>query len=148
MIPIKGLAEDFRQLVGADLIRDEGERLKVYKCSEGYITIGIGRNIQTKGISQAESRFLFKNDLDETAADLDRACPWWRDMPAPHQRALFNMCFNLGMTRLSGFKGMLGALQNGAGDDAARHALNSKWASQVGARANRIALLFKAGGNG
>jgi lysozyme len=141
----KGLTEDFRQMVGADLIRDEGERLKLYRCSSGYLTIGIGRNIQNKGISQAESRFLFSNDLDEVAAELDRALPWWRTLPGPHQRALFNMCFNLGMPKLQGFRGMLGALQNGAGDDAARHALNSKWAGQVGARANRIAHLFKSG---
>jgi lysozyme len=145
MAPNKGLTEDFRQLVGADLIRDEGEKFKIYKCTEGYLTIGVGRNLQAKGITKAESRFMFDGDLDETAAELDRACPWWRGLPLPHQRALFNMAFNLGMPKLQGFRGMLGALQNGAGEDAARHALQSKWAAQVGPRATRIAHLFKAG---
>jgi lysozyme len=145
MPPTRGLTEEFRAFMTDDLVRDEGEKLRLYKCTAGKISIGVGRNLQDKGISRAESRFMLDNDLDETAAELDRACPWWRGMPFEHQRALYNMAFNLGMPTLQGFKGMLGALQNGAGDDAARHALNSKWATQVGARAQRIALLFRSG---
>ena len=64
-------------------------------------------------------------------------------MPEPAQRALANMAFNLGVPRLSQFKNMLSALEKGDYNVAAKEALDSNWAKQVGDRANRIAKVFR-----
>lgn len=108
-----------RAALVAELVRDEGERLRVYRCTAGKRTIGVGRNLDDVGISAEEtralgitvagvvangitrpqSRALLANDIDRAERDLDRALPWWRGLDAVRQRVLLNMCFNLGIGR-------------------------------------------------
>lgn len=126
-----------------DLKRDEGVSLKPYKDSVGVLTIGVGRNIEDVGISHEEAGILLDNDIERSLGDLDRELPWWRLLPDDVQRGLANMSFNLGITRLLKFKRMIAALKARDWNDAAKEALDSKWAEQVGPRAHRIAKLFR-----
>jgi lysozyme len=82
---------------------------------------------------------------DKLIAELDKALPWWRSLNDTRQRALVNMCFNLGISRLLQFKRTLNALEDGRWDDAADAALESRWATQVGQRATRIARMLRSG---
>lgn len=134
-----------RQALIAELTRDEGLRFKPYKCTAGKLTIGIGRNLDDVGISEEEAYFLCGNDIDAAADDLDQNVPWFRQLSDTRQRALVNMCFNLGWPRLSGFRNMLMALKEGDYDRAASEALDSRWARQVGARSERIAEMYRNG---
>lgn len=127
----------------ADLTRDEGVRLKPYLDTVGKLTIGVGRNLDDTGLSSNEVELLLENDIRSAMTELDREIPWWRKRPHSVQRALVNMTFNLGWPRLSGFKKMLVALESRKFDVAAREALDSKWARQVGDRATRIAALIR-----
>ncbi|WP_044563847.1 glycoside hydrolase family protein [Azospirillum sp. B4] len=129
----------------ADLRRDEGVRLKPYADTVGKLTIGVGRNLSDVGLSPAEVDVLLANDIGRVLADLDRALPWWRTLSDTRQRALANMAFNMGVTTLLTFRTTLAHFQAGRFDQAAESALASRWASQVGARAVRIATLIKAG---
>lgn len=130
----------------ADLIRDEDLRLKPYRCTAGKLSIGVGRNLDDVGISEHEALMMLGNDIQWVIEDLDRNAPWWRRMPEPAQRALANMAYNLGWPKLSAFRNMLAALQAGNYETAADEALDSKWARQVGARADRIAALYRESG--
>ena len=56
-----------------ELIRDEGVKLKPYKCTAGHWTIGIGRTLEIQGISGREALFLLDNDID-TALGPSRIC--------------------------------------------------------------------------
>ena len=132
-----------RETVVEALIRDEGLRLKPYRDSVGKLTIGFGRNLDDKGISESEARMLLVNDVDDACRDLDNNCPWWSTMPEPAQAALLNQCFNLGWPRLSAFRKMLAALQRGDYRDAAAEAEDSKWFRQVGERGKRVAALYR-----
>lgn len=129
----------------ADLIRDEGRRSHPYRCTAGKLTIGIGHNLDDAGISAAAIDLLYAEDEAACVADLDRALPWWRGLSEARQRALLNMRFNLGLSRMLGFKQMLAALQQGDYQAAAAQALDSAWAKQVGDRARRIAALIRDG---
>lgn len=129
----------------ADLRRDEGVAHKPYKDTEGILTIGVGRNLEDRGLSDDEIDYLLMNDFKWVVIDLDRNAPWWRDMSPNRQRALSNMCFNLGWPRLSQFRKMLAALQAEDWDEAANQALDSRWANQVGDRADRVAELIRNG---
>lgn len=128
-----------------DLRRDESERTKPYKDSVGKLSIGVGRNLDDVGLRHDEIQLMLQNDVATVVYDLDTRYPWWRNMTAARQNALANMCFNLGIVRLSGFKNMMALLALGKYDQAATEALNSKWATQVGDRAKRIAELFRKG---
>lgn len=132
-------------LLKRDLARDEGMRLKPYRCTAGRLTIGVGRNLDDVGITAEEADYLLENDLGRAMADLDRALPWWRGLSEARQRALVNMAFNVGLSRLLGFKAMLAALRAGRWGEAAAEALESAWARQVGARAARIAATIREG---
>jgi len=134
-----------RELLVYELSRDEDVRAKPYKDSVGKLTIGVGRNLDDKGLSKAEINILLNNDINDCESDLDREMPWWRQLNDNRQRVLLNMCFNLGITRLKGFKNMLRDVQNGLYDQAAVEMLDSLWAQQVGGRAVRLAKLMKNG---
>lgn len=125
------------------LIRDEGMRLKPYRCTAGKLTIGVGRNLDDNGISEAEAIILLSNDINEVFDELDTRIPWWSGLNDKQKIALANMCFNLGWPRLSKFKKMLAALKVKDFETAAKEALDSKWAVDVGARSQRIANLLR-----
>ncbi len=131
----------------AQLIEHEGLRLKPYRCPAGKLTIGIGRNLDDRGISEQEAAVLCRNDIDGAERDLDRNVPWWRELSAVRQMALVDMCLNLGWPRLSGFKRMLAALERANYETAADEMLDSKWARQdvQPERSQRLARIMREG---
>ena len=132
-------------LMKRELLRDEGLRLKPYRCTAGKLTIGVGRNLDDVGITANEADTLLENNIGCAMADLDRALPLWRNLSDARRRALVNMVFNMGLSRLMGFRNMLADLCAGDGVGAAAEALNSAWARQVGPRAARIADILREG---
>jgi lysozyme len=131
--------------LSAQLKTDEDERSKPYKDTVGKTTIGVGRNLDDVGLSPDEIQYLLGNDIARVKADLDRAMPWWSQMTDARQNVLANMCFNLGLSRLGGFVNTLAAMKAGKYDAAADGMLASKWATQVGARAQRLAATMRTG---
>lgn len=134
-----------RQQLVADLIRDEGEELKPYVDTVGKTSIGVGRNLTDNGISIDESRMLLARDVSRVLVEMTEAFPWASAMSENRQRVLANMLFNLGLTRLRGFKNTLKAMAEGRYQKAADGMRASKWARQVGARAERLATLMEQG---
>lgn len=128
-----------------DLMIHEGVILKPYHCTAGRLTIGVGRNLEDIGISAEEANVLLGNDVSRVCTELDAHLPWWRQMSERRQRALANMAFNLGIGRLLDFRKMITALAAGQYDEAARQALASKWAAQVGTRAKQLAQMIEEG---
>lgn len=131
--------------MAAILRRNEGWRQKPYRCTAGKLTIAYGRNLEDVGISRDEAEMMLLNDIRKAAADLDFAMRWWRDLSDVRQEALCDMAFNLGLPRLSGFRRMLAALQAERWQDAAAECLDSKYARDVGQRAERNAHAFEHG---
>ena len=135
------------ELLKAELILDEGLRLKPYLCPAGKLTIGVGRNLTDRGISHAEGMTMCDNDIAIVVDELGHALPWWQALPEGPDRALANMAVNMGVPRLLGFRRMLEALRRGDYTTASREAQNSQWATQVGPRAQRVGLgLLSVGG--
>ncbi len=132
-------------LLCAELKRDEGVRLKPYRDTVDKLTIGTGRNLDDVGISLAENDCLLINDIHRVERDLDQYLPWWRGLDDVRQRVLSNMCFNLGIGKLLGFKQTLQLIQSGQYEAAARAMLQSKWANQVKQRAVRLAAMMRVG---
>ncbi|MDX8413914.1 MAG: hypothetical protein R8J85_07480 [Mariprofundales bacterium] len=126
------------------LVAHEGLRLAPYRDSVGKLTIGVGRNLDDVGISQAEAMLLLTDDIEGIVADLERQA-WFARLDGVRQIALVDMAFNLGLPRLLGFKRMVAALETGAWEQAAAEMLDSRWARQVGSRADELAQMMREG---
>lgn len=125
--------------------REEGEKLQMYKCSEGKWTIGVGYNIEDNGISQAVSNLMLKERLEIAISDAKTIIPNFYDLSEVRKIALVDMSFQMGKGRLSGFKNMIQAIEIGAWNVAAIEMLDSRYAQQTPNRANRNASLMKVG---
>jgi lysozyme len=134
-----------RQRVAEQLLGDEGLRLKPYRCTAGRLTIGVGRNLEDRGITKAEAFVLLGNDIEAFWGELAVAQPWVLAAPEHVQEALLNMAFNLGVNGLLGFKETLALLKTEQYSAAASAMLASKWARQVGKRAERLARQVREG---
>lgn len=136
-----------------ELRRDEGVRYVPYRDTKDIPTVGVGHNLQASPLpagwsyplTDAQVDTLLHGDLQNVYGDLTRSLPWWTDLNDVRQRVICNMCFNLGMSRLAGFKNTLAAMRQGRYADAADGMLNSAWATQVGARATRLADMMAKG---
>lgn len=127
------------------LRRDEGVRKFPYTDTVGKLTIGVGRNLTDVGISDAEIDFLLANDIQKVLTQLQTRLPYFAALDPVRQGVLANMAFNLGFAGLEGFSRMLAAFAQGDWEAAANEMLSSKWATQVGARATRLAEQTRTG---
>lgn len=139
-------------LLISDLKRDEGLRLEAYPdpLSGGAPwTIGYGHTGPdvTEGLvwEQPQADGALESDAFHAEAELDEHQPWWRQMDDLRQDVLANMTFNLGIAGVSKFHDTLAAMQAGDYEKAAACMLDSMWAEQVGARADRLAEQMKTG---
>lgn len=57
------MTEALMTRIKAQLVRHEGLRLKPYRCTAGKLTIGIGRNLDDRGISQKEAYAMLERDI-------------------------------------------------------------------------------------
>ena len=133
-----------KHAVARQLLIDEGLRLKPYRCTAGKLTIGVGRNLDDRGITEPEAMGLLDNDIRRVWGELMTTIPWAIRAPEVVQDVLVNMGFNLGLGGLLGFKRTLAHLEAGAYQQAADAMLDSRWAEQVGERAQRLARQIRA----
>lgn len=123
----------------------EGLRLKPYKCSEGFLTIGYGRNIQTRGISPDEAEEMLLNDVSDVEESLARHSLLGREHSDPRKAVLINMAFQLGINGLFKFKKTLEAYRHCEYELAAKEMLDSLWAKQTPSRANALSEQMNTG---
>ena len=126
------------------LILHEGLRLKPYRCTAGKLTIGVGRNLDNKGITYDEAMFLLRNDIEEVTRQLE-LFGWYVALGPVRRKVLIDMAFNLGMAGLMGFKQMIEALKQGDYERAADEMVNSRWYGQVGERGRRLERMMRTG---
>ena len=142
------------------LVAHEGLRLEVYQDTLGINTIGIGRNLEdrgiteqelsdldipsiehvyTYGITEADAVYLATNDVQIVEEELLRAHSCVEQLDAVRQLIVVDMAFNMGVPRLCKFKMMWAAIHDKDYPTAAKEMLDSRWASQVKGRATKLA---------
>ena len=140
------------ELLERDLIRDEGWRSKPYICTSGKITIGVGHRMLAHELrlKEVDSEWIWQT-LRQDALLAVRGCEMifgrtkFYTFSNPRQRALVNMCFQLGTEGLSKFQRMIAAIFKDDWAQAQIEALDSKWAKQTPARARRVAEMLRTG---
>jgi len=129
------------------LKRHEGVRSTVYLCSAGYETIGVGRNIAESGmgLSDDEVNYLLENDIERVIKELSSEYPWFNSLDDVRKDAMIDISFNLGATRLRGFKKALAAMEVADYTLAAKEFLDSKWSRDVKGRAHELVSMIETG---
>ena len=132
-----------RDLMIAQLRLHEGERLFPYKCTAGRLTIGVGRNLDDRGITAEESAYLLGHDIDdfwerlETGSSGDRA-----RLCAPAVLPTRRSTWAWAACWVSSKPWPLFVAGNRT---AASMMLQSRWATQVGERAKRLSRMMWSG---
>ena len=122
---------------------EEGFRPHVYKDSVGLLTIGYGCNLNA-GWSEGLASHVLRYQAEAAEIDLG-VLPWYDQLDLPRRAVLLDMAFNMGVQTLLTFKNTLGAVQRGDWQAAHDGMLASKWARQVGPRAQRLAKVMLTG---
>jgi lysozyme len=126
------------------LLLHDGLRLRPYRDTKGVLTIGVGRNLEAKGISREEALSLLQNDIREVTGHLQQY-EWYSKLDPIRQKVIIDMCFNLGLNGLLRFRNMIAAIEAGDYQAAADHMVNSAWYKQVGSRSRRLERMMRTG---
>ena len=129
------------------LKRHEGVESHVYRCSAGYETIGVGRNISKSGLGLADDEvdYLLENDIVRVIKELSSEYPWFRGLDDVRKDAIIDISFNLGATRLRGFRRALAAMDAADYKTASLEFLDSKWSRDVKGRSTELAYMIEMG---
>lgn len=128
----------------AQLREDEGLRSLPYQDTQGHWTVGIGHNLETP-LPRAVIELLFQYDVLAATEAAIQVTPTWVQLTPARQTVLRDMAFNLGRAGLEEFYRMYQALAREDYALAAVEMLDSRWARQVGQRAQRLARQMETG---
>lgn len=126
---------------------DEGFRADPYLDTVGVATIGFGTTSYYPGdpvtltdpsITEEVAQQLMQSDLYTALMDAQSLYSTFNQMNATRQEVVSNMAYNLGKSRLSGFKNMIAACDIRDWETAADEMMDSQWYEQVGSRAVRL----------
>jgi len=133
---------------------DEGVKYEIYKDHLGYPTFGIGHLIVESdeeygqsvgtGVHLDRVNEAFDEDVSVMIDEAKKLFPDLEDLPEEAQQVIVNMTFNMGRPRLSKFKKFIAGVNAGDWEKAAVEMMDSRWAKQVGSRAERLRDRIKA----
>lgn len=126
------------------LTKHEGLKLHPYRCTANKLTIGVGRNLDDKGIMHEEAMILLNNDIKYFTEKLS-SYPWFCKLDDVRRLVIIDMAFNLGINGLLKFSNMISALEARDYGRAAKEMMDSEWAKQVKGRATELAEIMRTG---
>ncbi len=159
--------------IEAQLVLHEGLRTDLYHCPGGYLTIGVGRNLEARGLSEAEQAHMFgetglgneeiierfkaegisedhalyllANDIAICKNDLQENFAWFDKLDPVRQKVVIDMRFNLGPAGFREFRRMIKALEAHDYSKAAAEMRDSRWYHQVNVRSRRLVKMMITG---
>lgn len=129
------------------LVIDEGYKQFAYddatgepvKAPKGFLTIGIGLNIQATGLTYDEAVYLCTNRVRIFENNL-ASLKFYSGLSLNRQYVLINLAFNLGFGGLMEFHKMMAALEKFDFEVAASELLDSSACKQLPGRYHRLAV--------
>jgi lysozyme len=121
----------------------EGFKSRVYKCTEGYDTIGYGFAIKDLELDEDIAEEILLRKLEKLIKRLRDKFDWLDDVPHAVQGVLVNMSYQMGVNGVSKFKKALHAMQMFQWKKAADELLDSRWAKQTPNRAKELSEIIR-----
>jgi len=150
---VKGAAGSFGNWIMDKVAGHEGVRYKPYKDSLGLWTVGVGHLIgdgrslpaqYNREFSHDEVKTMFQQDYQKHA-QAATGIPGFNNQNEKSKAALIDMTFNMGPAWYRKWPNFTKALGAGDNQGAANQMQNSKWAKQVGRRAQENIAMIRAG---
>jgi len=139
------------------LKHDEGIRTRVYDDATGKIigpgsvvvgnpTIGVGRNVGPSGPGLRDEEVDALLHADTAHYELQAATfDWYANLDPVRATVVTCMIFNMGLRAFSTFVDTISCIRNADWEGAAAHMMASRWATQVGPRAERLSEMMRLG---
>lgn len=127
------------------LIQHEGRKTYLYKDTVNKWTIGVGYNIEDKGLPNGIIDLLLTATIQDAVNDIKKLVPNFDNLSDNRKIALADWSFNLGFNKLQTFKNTITFLNAGDFKSAADNMMKSLWAKQVGQRAIDISEMVRNG---
>ena len=118
--------------------KHEGFRATVYKCTEGYDTIGYGFAIKDLELTEEIAEDILIRKLSKLRLRLCKTFDWFLDTPEAVQEVVMNMCYQMGLSAFSKFKKTIYYLETEQYEEAADEMLDSLWHKQTPARSQEL----------
>ena len=122
----------------------EGFRSKVYKCTEGYDTIGYGFAIKDLELDEDLAEEILIRKLEKLIKRVRAKFDWLDSVPHEVQGVLVEMSYQMGLSNVSKFKKALHAMQMLQWKQAADEMLDSRWAKQTPNRAKELSNIIRS----
>ena len=122
----------------------EGYKPKVYKCTAGVDTIGIGFAIKDLELSEDVCELILKEKLQALEERFEDRFDWFKTSPIEVRNVMLNMAYQLGFRGFCKFKKTLSYLENAEWESASKEMLDSRWAKQTPNRANELSEIIKS----
>ena len=121
----------------------EGFKSKVYKCSEGYDTIGYGFAIKDLELDEDTAELILLRKLEKLQHRIASTFGWWYNSPNAVKNVVTNMCYQLGVSGFSKFKKTIYLLETEQYEEASIEMLDSLWAKQTPNRAKELSEILR-----
>tara|TARA_R100001594_G_scaffold128315_1_gene166501 strand:+ start:1380 stop:1790 length:411 start_codon:yes stop_codon:yes gene_type:complete len=127
-----------------EIKRHEGFKPRVYKCTEGYDTIGYGFAIKDLVIEEDIAELILMRKLDTLQQRIASVFGWFFNSPQEIKDVVTNMCYQLGLSGFSKFKKTIYYLETEQYQEASVEMLDSLWAKQTPNRAKELSEIVKS----
>ena len=122
----------------------EGFKSRVYKCTEGYDTIGYGFAVKDLEMDEDIAELILMRKIDKLQQRIMANLEWWADSPAEIKDVVTNMCYQLGLSGFLKFKKTIYLLETEQYEEASFEMLNSLWAKQTPNRARELSEIVRS----
>ena len=121
----------------------EGYRSKVYKCTEGFDTIGYGFAIKDLELDEDIAEQILMRKLEKLIARISKKFDWFRSADDEVKNVVVEMCYQIGLSGFSKFRKTIDHLENKRYGKASVEMLDSRWAKQTPNRAIELSNIIK-----
>jgi len=122
----------------------EGFRSRVYKCTEGFDTIGYGFAIKDLELDEDIAKEILMRKVEKLIKRVRTRFDWLDSVPHEVQGVLVEMSYQMGLSGVSKFKKALHAMQMFQWKLAATELLDSRWAKQTPNRAKELSDIIRS----
>ena len=122
----------------------EGYKSKVYKCTAGVDTIGVGFAIKDLELSEEVCDQILTEKLEVLEERFEKKFDWFKTSPVEVRNVMLNMAYQLGFSGFCKFKKTISYLAETEWEKASEEMLDSRWAKQTPNRAKELSEIIKS----